>query len=66
MNSTPPPITRSDSDLPKNIFPHILRNREYDLEFLKWALAQKFLDGNTLRDINNRINEIENGEHNRI
>jgi hypothetical protein len=58
MNHAPPPIHRSDSDLPKNIFPHLLRNKEYDLEFLKWALKQTYMGENVLNDIANRINEI--------
>lgn len=58
--NTPPPVSRSLDDLPKNVLPHILRNAEYDLDWLKWAISQTYLEGNTLRDICNRINEIEN------
>lgn len=59
--NTPPPVSRSLDDLPKNVLPDLLRNSEYDLEFLKWALKQTYMGANVLNDIANRINEIENG-----
>ena len=57
--NTPPPVSRSLDDLPKNVLPHLLRNSEYDLEWLKWAVTQTYLEPKTLRDIANRIKEIE-------
>ena len=57
--STPPPIHRK-TDKPINVLPHLLRDKEHDLEWLKWASKQSYQQKSTLRDINNRINEIEN------
>ena len=59
LKITPAPFHRSDSELPKNILPNILRNKEYDLEFLKWALTQSYMGANVLNDISKRIKEIE-------
>jgi len=57
---TPQPIHRK-TDKAMNVLPHLLRGKEYDPEWLKWASTQTYLQKNTLRDIDNRINEGDNG-----
>jgi len=56
---SPPPFGTHGERKSSNILPHLLRNPEYDLEWLKWCLTQSYLQKTTLRDIENRIKEIE-------
>lgn len=55
----PPPFSTDGGKLGRNVIPHLLISKEYDLEWLKWALTMP-LQETTLRDIRNRIKDIEN------
>lgn len=56
----PPPFGTHGERIETNVLPNLLRNKEYDLEWLKWCRNQSYLNDTTLRDIDNRIKEIEN------
>lgn len=58
---TPPAYCTGVSNTGRNVITHLLRNKEYDLQWLLWAVQQKYLDRNTLKAIQNRLNEITNG-----
>jgi len=55
----PPPFGVSGERKQSNVLPNILRNEDYDLEWLRYCLTQTYLQKTTLRDIENRIKEIE-------
>ena len=55
----PPPLSTDGDKFGRNVIPHLLVSKEYDLEWLKWALTMP-LQETTLRDIRNRIKYIEN------
>jgi len=55
----PPPFGVYGERKQSNVLPNLLRNEDYDLEWLRYCLTQTYLQKTTLRDIENRIKEIE-------
>ena len=58
---TPAPFSAKSLNKSSQVLPRLLRTGDYDLEWLIWASQQTYLSKVSLKAIDNRIKEIQNG-----